>query len=225
MRLTSQRTRLEQWVKQMPARRSDDETINELLKLAGVSTGDSEARAWIESALAASRALAAQEARPSPAKHNAPLNAIERATDRLIAALNALKCHGHAHGDFWRAATFGPVRDANFEAPAVMAIVKNIRHAARSARMTQTGRPRNYRKQHLVDLALAFWARFSPDRPSSDEQNKFVDFASLFYEQATGVSVEHKGHGIDRQIKVALRRLPIEGQRATLLHERPSKEA
>src|SRR3954452_1592862 len=47
---TCQRTRLEQKVIQMPARRSDD-AINELLNLAGVSTGDPEARAWIESAL------------------------------------------------------------------------------------------------------------------------------------------------------------------------------
>ncbi|MGY4472305.1 hypothetical protein ACVWWK_008014 [Bradyrhizobium sp. LB9.1b] len=209
----------------MPARQSDDETINELMELAGVSTADHKARGWIGTALAASRAPAAYEPRPSPAKHNAPLNAIERATDRLIAALNALKCHGHAHSYFWRAAAFGPIRDANSEAPTVLATVKNIRHAARSARMTQTGRPRNYRKQHLVDLALAFWARFSPNRPSSDQQNKFVDFASLFYEQATGVSVERKGHGIERQIKVALRRLPIEGRRATLLHEGWSKRA
>lgn len=140
----------------MPARRSDDE-INELLKLAGVSTRDPEARAWVEGALVASRALAAQEPRPSPAKHNAPLNAIERAADRLITALIALRRHHpHAHGDFWRSATFGPVRDANFEAPTVMATAKNIRRAACRARMTQTGRPRDYRKQHVVNLALAF---------------------------------------------------------------------
>lgn len=210
----------------MPARQSDDETINELMELAGVSAADHKARGWIGSALAASRALAAQEPRPSPAKHNAPLNAIERAADRLTTALIALRRHHpQAHGDFWRSATLGPVRDGNFEAPAVMATVKNIRRAACRARIIQTGRPRDYRKQHVVDLALAFWARFSPERPSSDAKNQFVDFASVFYERATGLSIEGKGHGIERQIKVALRRLPIEGQRATLLHERPSKEA
>lgn len=209
----------------MPARRSDDETVNELLKLAGVSTGDRKARAWIESALAASRALAAQEPRPSPAKHNAPLEAIEQATDRLIAALNALRNQGHAHVGFWRFAARGPLGAPSFETPVVMSTLQVIRRAARAARMTQTGRPRNYRKQHLVNLALAFWARFSPKRPSSDAKNQFVDFASVFYERATGVSIEGKGHGIERQIKVALRRLPIEAQRATLLHVSPSKTA
>ncbi|MET4279815.1 MULTISPECIES: hypothetical protein [unclassified Bradyrhizobium] len=207
----------------MLAKRSDNETISGWLKLAGVPTTDSKARGWIESALAASRALAAHEPRPTPAKHNAPLNAIARATDQLIAALDDLRRHGHSHGAFWRCEAFGPLRGPNLETPAVISTLENIRHAACKARMTQTGRPRDYRKQHIVNLALAFWARFSPYKPSSDGKNNFVDFASLFYEQATGLSVERKSHGIDRQIKAALRRLPIESQRATSQRESSSK--
>lgn len=209
----------------MPARRSDDE-INELLKLAGVSTRDPEARAWVEGALVASRALAAQEPRPSPAKHNAPLNAIERAADRLITALIALRRHHpHAHGDFWRSATFGPVRDANFEAPTVDG--HREKHPPRGVQgahdpnRSPPGLPQTAR----CKPGARIWARFSPERPSSDPKNQFVDFASVFYERATGLSIEGKGHGIERQIKVALRRLPIEVQRATLLHVSRSKTA
>ena len=97
-----------------------------------------------------------------------------------------------------------------------------IRDAARSARIRRTGRPRNFRKQHIVDLALAFCARFSSEKPSSDVNNFFPAFAERFFECATGLSVEDKGCGIDRQVRAAIRRLPIETERAKLLsaHER-----
>jgi hypothetical protein len=98
-----------------------------------------------------------------------------------------------------------------------MPTLTNVREAARKAQIRRTGRPRNVRKQHIVDLALAFCARFSPDTPSSDVNNFFPRFAKRFFEHAIGLSVDDKGCGIDRQIRVAIRRLPIEMERAKLL--------
>ena len=69
----------------MPTEFPDDATIDELLRLAGVSTERSAARCWLESALAAARGTPEPRLvpQPSPAKHNAPLDKIERASDRL----------------------------------------------------------------------------------------------------------------------------------------------
>jgi hypothetical protein len=203
----------------MPAELPDDPTINELLGLAGVSTADPAARRWLGDALAAARATATGEPRPSPAKHNAPLDTIKRATDRLIAALDRLRRHPHAYESFWSYAAFGPIRADKLERADVMSSLKNVRHAAQKMRMSKIGRPPNLRKQHIVDLALAFCARFSNARPSSDVKNFFPSFAERFFEHSTGLSVEDKGHGISRQIRVALKRLPIEMERAALLNK------
>jgi hypothetical protein len=212
----------------MPTEFPDDGTIDELLSLAGVSTEHSAARRWLESALAAARGAleprlvatgATRIPQPSPAKHNAPLDEIERASNRLIAALKQLRRHPHAYASFWRFAAFGPVYVSEFERAGVIPTLTHIRDAAREARVSRTGRPRNYRKQHIVDLALAFCARFSPKKPSSDANNFFPAFAERFFELATGSSVEGKGHGIGRQVKVALKRLPLEMERAALLNQ------
>ena len=203
----------------MPSRMPDDPLIDELLGLARVSIANSTARCWIVEALAAARATAAGKPRPSPVEHNAPLATIERATDRLIAALDELRSHPHAHGNFWRFAAFGPIRASKVERADVISALKNIRHAARNARVRRTGRPPDFRKQHIVDLALAFWARFSTAKASSDVGNLFWNFAEQFFERSTGSSVDDKGNGIGRQIKVALHRLPIEMERAALLNK------
>ena len=204
----------------MPTEFPDDGTIDELLRLAGVSTERSAARRWLGSALAAARGTPERLLpQPSPAKHNAPLDKIERASDRLIAALKQLKSHPHAYASFWRFAAFGPVYIGDFERAGVIPTLTNIRDAAREARVSTTGRPRKFRKQQIVDLALAFCARFSPKRPSSDVNNFFLPFAERFFELATDASVGGTGHGIDRQVKVALKRLPVEMERAALLNQ------
>jgi hypothetical protein len=212
----------------MPTQFPDDGTIDELLRLAGVSTEYSAARRWLASALAAPRGtleprLVATGAtpipQPSPAKHNAPLDKLERASDRLIAALEQLRHHPHAHASFWRFAAFGPVYASEFERAGVIPTLTNIRDAARNARVSKIGRPRNFSKQQIVDLALAFCVRFSPNRPSSDVNNFFPCFAERFFELSTETSVEGQGHGITRQVKVALKRLPLEMERATLLNK------
>jgi len=212
----------------MPTEFFDDATIDELLSLAGVSTEHSAARCWLQSALAAARGTleprlvatgATRVPQPSPAKHNAPLDKVERASDRLIAALEELRRHPYAHASFWRFEAFGPVYASEFERADVIPTLTNIRDAARKARVSRTGRPRKFRKQHIVDLALAFCARFSPKKPSNDVNNFFPYFAERFFELSTETSVEGHGHGITRQVKVALKRLPLEMERATLLNK------
>src|SRR6476660_2902839 len=108
----------------MPTEFPLDETIDELLRLAGVSTERSAARRWLESALVAARGTleprlvatgATRVAQPSPAKHNAPLDKIDRASDRLIAALEQLRRHPYAHASFWRFEAFGPVYASELE--------------------------------------------------------------------------------------------------------------
>ena len=82
----------------MPTEFPDDGTIDELLCLAGVSTERSAARRWLESALVAARGTPEPRLvpHPAPAKHNAKLDEIERASNRLIAALKQLRSHPHA---------------------------------------------------------------------------------------------------------------------------------
>ena len=203
----------------MPNDFRDDRTIDALLRLATVSTERPAARRWLESALAAARGTFEPRhiPQPTPAKHNAPLDKIEQACEQLIADLTQPTRHPHAYASFWRFAAFGPVYENEFERAGVIPTLAMIRDAARSARIRRTGRPRNFRKQHIVDLALAFCARFSPKKPSSDVNNFFPAFAERFFEFATGLSVEDKGCGIDRQVRAAIRRLPIETERAKLL--------
>jgi hypothetical protein len=100
-----------------------------------------------------------------------------------------------------------------------MPTLTTIRDAARRGRVSKTGRPRNFRKQKIVNFALGFCARFSPKRPSSDVNNYFPAFAERFFELSTGLSVEGRGLGISRQIKAALKRLPPETERAALLNK------
>ena len=127
-----------------------DGAIDELLSLAGASPADSTARRWLESALASARGtleprLAATGAtrvpQPSSAKHNLPLDKIERASDGLIAALEQLRRHPYAHASFWRFAAFGPVYANEFERPGALRTLTDIRDAARNARVSRTGRP------------------------------------------------------------------------------------
>jgi hypothetical protein len=198
----------------------DDGAINELLRLAGVSTADARARRWLESALAGARDTLdpRRVPRPSPTKHNLPLEKIERASNRLITTLEQLRRHPHAHRSFWSFAAFGPVHDSKFERAGVTLTLTTVRDAARKGRVSKTGRPRNVRKQQVVDLALGFCARCSLKRPSSDVKNFFPAFAERFFELSTGSSVGEV-KGIGRQIKVALKRLPGEMERAALLNK------
>ena len=125
----------------MPTEFPDDGTIDELLRLAGVSTERSAARRGLESAFVAARGTPERRLvpQPSPARHNAPLDKIERASDRLIAALRQLRSHPRAYASFWRFAAFGPVYVSEFERGSAISTLINIRDAARNTRVSKTG--------------------------------------------------------------------------------------
>ena len=184
------------------------EIIDELLVLARVSTADAGARRWMGDALAAARTIAVIEPQTSPAKHNAPLDKIERSARALILALTQLRGHAHAHRDFWRFSGFGPVSADKFESFDFKSSLTKIWRAAHNAHVRRIGRRPDLRKQHIVDLALAFCARFSSAKPSGDDNNFFPQFAERFFEYATGLSIDEKGQGIGRQIRAALKKLP-----------------
>ncbi len=204
-----------------PTWRPNSQEIDELLDLAHVSTRDGAERRWIGDALVAAHALARSKPRPCPAEHNKPLDAIERSAHQLLVALDQLEKQPHAHRNFWSSVAFG---SGKYEDVKVFSALKNTRSAARSARVSGIGRPPDRRKQHIVNFALAFSARFSSLRPSSDEGNFFRLFAERFFECTTGLSIEDKGRGIGRQTKVALRRLPIETARAAALRDETRRE-
>jgi hypothetical protein len=199
----------------------NDSTIDDLLELAGISPTDIEARRWLRHALIGAKSTAAGQPKPNPARHNAPLAAIERAAAKLTETMHALRHHPHAYLDFWSYADFGPVFGDKHERPHVISNVKSILTAAQKGRISKSGRPADRRKQHIINLALGFWVRFSPVGPSSDESNPFVSFAERFFENATGLSVDGRGNGIMRQIRAALQRMPIEIQRAARRNETP----
>ena len=177
--------------------------IDELLHLAGVSAENADARRWLRDALEAARSR--RQSPPTPAQHNKPLVAVEEAAQRLAAAIRSLKGTPHAYWDFCRLWSRGPVHNNQFEGRDILADLKAIGAAAIKARIKKTGRPRNLRKQQIVDLALAFCVRFSVARPSRDANNYFPAFAERFVELATGLSAESKGQGIGRQIEKALK--------------------
>ena len=193
--------------------------IDALLTTARVPTPNAAARRWLRDALETARSIHAGAASPRPAEHNAPLDAVRKAADRLSAALARLKNHPHSHRNFWRHAAFGPIRGDIFERPDVLATVEAIARAAREGRLRRIGRPPDRRKQHIVDLALGFCVRFSPKNVSRDVNNFFPQFAGQFFQEATGVSIDVKGQGIERQINAALRRLPIQVERAEHLNK------
>jgi hypothetical protein len=95
----------------------------------------------------------------------------------------------------------------------VLSALKKIVSAAQDAKDNRKGRRRETGKQHVVDVALAFFVRFSPSRPSGTPTGGFAEFAREFYFAVTGVYAKSHG-GLERQIRQALERLPIERERA-----------
>ena len=120
----------------MPTEFPDDETVDELLRLAGVSSDRSGARRWLESALVAAGGKPDPRRVPQlhPAKHNAPLDEIERASNRLIAALKKLRSHPHAEKASGGSSIRTRLRN-EFEIASVIPTLAMIRDAARNARI------------------------------------------------------------------------------------------
>src|SRR5262245_6500427 len=76
--------------------------------------------------------------------------------------------------------------------------------AADMAKDRLQGRRREAGKQHVVDMALGFFHRFSPHSPSGTPTGAFATFAREFYSAAIGSDPERYG-GLDRQIRQAAR--------------------
>ena len=179
--------------------------IRELLQLAGVPASDKKAAAWLKAAIAGAKEnyQAAQE-RPLSADHNAMLADIEVAAKKLTKRLERLRQHPVTRRSFWHSSAFGPVLYDRFEIPDVLTALESIIGAAGSAKDRRPGRRREAGNQHVVNLALGFFERFSPHRPSGTTTGVFAKFAREFYFTAIGVHAKQHG-GLDRQIRAAAR--------------------
>ena len=194
-----------------------DNQIKVLLQIAGVPPSNKRATAWLGEAIKSARYdFQAAKKRPLPADHNAILIDIEKSATQLAKRLERLRRNPFPWRDFWRSRFFGPVHNDRVEVREVLSAVDKITKAARTAKDPRRGRRREIGKQHVVDHAFAFFVRFSPHRASGTETGSFAKFARNFYSAA--IKVDPEGHGgLDRQIRQARRRLPIEQSRATKL--------
>jgi hypothetical protein len=189
-----------------------ENNIRQLLQLAGSPPSDEKAAAWLNEAIQGARTiLRAAAQRPLPADHNDLLADIEKSAKELTKRIQRLRRHPFSWYAFWRSSVFGPVHLDRVEVREVLSTVENIIRAADTAKDRRKGRRREIGKQHVVDLAFAFFVRFSPEKPSGTPTGAFAKFARAFYGAVTELDTED---GLDRQIRQAVTRLPIEGQRA-----------
>jgi hypothetical protein len=177
--------------------------IPELLRIAAVDQSDRKAVAWLSAALAGAKDnYQAAETRPRALDHNELLYDIERAAKKLTKKLKRLDSYPPVYRDFWRSSVFGPVFNGRFEIKEVLETIDKIIRAANSAKDPRKGRRRQIGKQHVVNLALGFFKRFSPHKPSGTTTGKFAKFAREFYSAAIGRDPE--ADGLDRQITNAV---------------------
>ena len=198
-----------------------NQEIKELIQLAGVPPSDNEAVAWLEEALGSaefSNRVANQ--RPVPADHNDLLADIEKKANDLDRRLRRLRKRSYTWRAFWRSSAFGPVRLNRAVDREVLSTLTKIVRAAQIEKDPQKGRPRKVGEQQVVDRALGFFVQYSPLEPSGTPTGAFARFARKFYVVATN------RHGdIDRQIRVAMKRLPILRERARLMSTRDRKRS
>jgi hypothetical protein len=194
--------------------------INDLLQLAGTSPSDKRtAGAWLRDALATaefSNRVAKQ--RPLPADHNDLLADIEKKAKELDKRLQRLRTQPYSWRAFWRSSVFGPVRLNRVVVREVLSTLANIVRAAQIGKDPRQGRPRRAGKQHVVDRSLAFFVRYSPLEPSGTPTGAFATFTRAFYLVATKVDPDRHG-GLDRQIRQAIKRLPVQRERARHLRK------
>jgi hypothetical protein len=184
------------------------------LHLAGVSPSDEKATAWLNQAVEGARAsYQAADQRPLPADHNDLLADIEKSAKALTKRIGRLGQHPVSWLIFWRSSAFGPVHLDQVEHGEVLSTLENIIAAAAGGRDGRKGRPAKGGEQLVVNLAFAFFVRFSPRRPSGTPTGAFATFARAFHGVVIGAEPEKHG-GLDRQIRHAATRLPVERQRA-----------
>ncbi len=185
-----------------------------LLRLAGVSPTDKKAAAWLNDAFESARArYQAGKRRPLSADHNALLADIQKKAGELTERLERLRRHPASWRAFWRCSVFGPFHLDRAQDSEVISTLAKVIHAADTARDPNQGRRREVDKQYVVDRAFGFFVRFSAHRPSGTPTGAFAAFARAFYAAVTEVDPDGHG-GLDRQIRQAVKRLPIERQRA-----------
>ena len=184
------------------------------LELAGVRSLDEMAATWLSSAIEGARSnFRATKKRPRAADHNALLGDIEKKAKKLTKRIERLRRYPASWRAFWRSPAFGPVRFNRVELAQVVSALESIERAAKAARDDRKGRRPEVGKQHVVDLALAFFVRFSPHRPSGTPTGTFAAFAQAFYKVVTGLGPDQHGE-LTRQIRQAVKRhLPIERER------------
>jgi hypothetical protein len=191
-----------------------ENSIPQLLKLAGVPSSDKAAMDWLNQAIAGARHnYTAAKQRPLAADHNERLVDIEKSAKKLIKGIERLRRHPASWRAFWRSSGFGPVHFDRVELREVLSTLENIVRAADAAKDPRQGRRPEAGKQHVVNLAFGFFVRFSPHRPSGTPTGAFAEFARTFYVAVTGIKREKNGR-LDRQIRQAVTRLSIERQRA-----------
>jgi hypothetical protein len=191
-----------------------EDSVSNLLKLAGVSPSERQAAAWLREAITGARPNRRAIRRPHPFDHNVLLADIEKSAKRLITQIERLRRSPFSQHTFWRSKAFGPVYYDRVEIREVLSTLETILLAADMAKDRRQGRPRETRKQYLVDSAFAFFVRFSPRKVSGTPTGAFAAFARAFYSAATGHDPDG---GIDRQIRQAQKLLAISRQRATKL--------
>ena len=190
-----------------------DNVLQQLLQFAGIPASDKKATAWLSNALDGVRRTDRAGKRPLPADHNALLTDIEKSAKKLIKHLERPRRYPLSRHTFWRSKAFGPVHKDRVEVREVLSALEMIVLAADMAKDRRRGRRRESGKQQVIDLAFAFFVRFSPHRPSGTPTGAFATFARAFYSVATGADPEQHV-GLDRQIRQAQKRLSIERQRA-----------
>ena len=189
-------------------------SIQHLLQLAGVCASDRQAASWLSAAVeGAQSSYGAAKQRPLAADHNALLADIEKSAKELTKRIERLRRYPASWRAFWRSSVFGPVHFDRMEVDEVLSALKSIIIAAESAKDRRQGRRGEVGKQHVADLAFAFFVRFSPHAPSGTRTGAFATFARAFYAAVTGATPEEHG-GLERQIRQAVTRLAIERQRA-----------
>jgi hypothetical protein len=202
--------------------------------LAGVSPSDEGAKSWLEHALVAARnSNRNAKKRPLRTDQNELLADIEKSAKKLIKQLQ-LRPYPYAWLAFWlpvdpgRAGAFAgravsedeagqlrqrPARLTPADDRVVLSILSNIERAARTSKDPRKGRPREVGKQCVVNAAFAFFVRHSSHEPSGTASGPFAIFAHAFYAVATKRDAEDDG-GLDRQIRQAVKLLPIKRARA-----------
>jgi hypothetical protein len=190
--------------------------MGQLLRLAGVAPSDKKAAAaWLSDAIKLAQFIyRATKQRPLPVDHNALLADIEKSAKALTKRIERLRRRPIPWHAFWRSNVFGPVHHNRVEVPDVLSTLEKIVTAAGTAKDPGKGRRREFGKQRVVDMAFSFFVRFSAHTPSGTSTGAFAKFAREFYSAVTGVDPEKRGGGLDRQIRQAMTRLPMERQRA-----------